>query len=231
MSIVCAHAIATAVGAQRASTRSDCGRAIHDERRTDDRRSSKHRHDNNWWVNTQQVKPTGSAAVGLPMAGSAALILAIQHPAQFGYAAALSGFLNPSEGWWPTLVGLAMGDAGGCKTVDMGAGQRPGVEAQRPHGQHRDLDCQRHPRRELQQRRRPRRRRRSAAGDNVPAKALEGLTVLTNRTFQDIYLTLGGRNGVFNLLPTGTHSWKYWGRQLQAMKPDLQRALGAQPPA
>ncbi|WP_293056796.1 hypothetical protein, partial [Mycobacterium sp.] len=24
----------------------------------------------------------------------------------------------------------------------------------------------------------------------------------------------------------GTHSWEYWGAQLQAMKPDLQRALG-----
>lgn len=42
---------------------------------------------------------------------------------------------------------------------------------------------------------------------------------------------MGGRNGVFNLPPAGTHSWEYWGQQLQAMKPDLQRALGAQPPA
>ena len=52
----------------------------------------------------KQVKPTGSAAVGLSMAGSAALTLAIYHPEQFLYAASLSGFLNPSEGLWPFLI-------------------------------------------------------------------------------------------------------------------------------
>ncbi|MEN4478924.1 alpha/beta hydrolase family protein [Mycolicibacterium cosmeticum] len=180
----------------------------------------------------QQVKPTGSAAVGLSMAGSAALTLAINHPAQFGYAASLSGFLNPSEGWWPTLIGLAMGDAGGYKTVDMwGPTSDPAWKRNDPmvniatliandtrvwiysgNGDPADVDGQ-------------------AAGDNVPAKFLEGLTVRTNRTFQDNYLAMGGRNGVFNLPPAGTHSWEYWGQQLQAMKPDLQRALGAQPPA
>ncbi|HEY7051861.1 MAG TPA: diacylglycerol acyltransferase/mycolyltransferase Ag85A, partial [Mycobacterium sp.] len=39
----------------------------------------------------------------------------------------------------------------------------------------------------------------------------------------------GGRNGVFNFPDNGTHSWPYWGQQLQAMKPDIQRVLGAQP--
>jgi diacylglycerol O-acyltransferase/trehalose O-mycolyltransferase len=32
---------------------------------------------------------------------------------------------------------------------------------------------------------------------------------------------------VFNFPPSGTHDWAYWGSQLQQMKPDLQRALGA----
>src|SRR6201992_2565071 len=54
-----------------------------------------------------------TAAVGLSMAGSAALTLAIWHPGQFQYAASLSGFLNLSEGWWPFLVNVSMGDAGG----------------------------------------------------------------------------------------------------------------------
>src|SRR4051812_47811141 len=67
----------------------------------------------------KQVKPTGSAAVGLSMAGSAALTLAIYHPDQFPYAASLSGFLNLSEGWWPMLVNTSMGDAGGFKSDDM----------------------------------------------------------------------------------------------------------------
>ena len=53
------------------------------------------------------------------MAGSAALTLAIYHPNQFQYAGSLSGFLNLSEGWWPMLVGMSMGDAGGYKAEDM----------------------------------------------------------------------------------------------------------------
>jgi diacylglycerol O-acyltransferase/trehalose O-mycolyltransferase len=30
---------------------------------------------------------------------------------------------------------------------------------------------------------------------------------------------------VFNFPPNGTHSWGYWGAQLQQMKPDLVRIL------
>ena len=55
------------------------------------------------------MKPTGSAAVGLSMAGSASLTLAIYHPEQFPYAASLSGFLNPSEGSWPFLINVVDG--------------------------------------------------------------------------------------------------------------------------
>src|SRR5689334_24001281 len=73
----------------------------------------------NYLASEKQVKPTGSAAVGLSMAGSSALILASYYPQQFPYAASLSGFLNLSEGWWPTLVGWSMGDAGGFKPEDM----------------------------------------------------------------------------------------------------------------
>ncbi|MXI82046.1 hypothetical protein GR254_24350, partial [Mycobacterium tuberculosis] len=31
----------------------------------------------------------------------------------------------------------------------------------------------------------------------------------------------GGHNAVFNFPPNGTHSWEYWGAQLNAMKGDL----------
>src|SRR5258708_7897798 len=44
------------------------------------------------------VDPSRNAAVGLSMAGSAALIFAAYHPNQFQYAGSLSGFLNLSEG-------------------------------------------------------------------------------------------------------------------------------------
>src|SRR3954452_16033777 len=51
----------------------------------------------------KSVDSTRTAAIGLSMAGSASLTLAIHHPQQFQYAASLSGFLNLSEGWWPGL--------------------------------------------------------------------------------------------------------------------------------
>jgi len=67
----------------------------------------------------RKVKANGSAAVGLSMAGSSAMVLAINHPGQFIYAGSLSALLDPSQGMGPTLIGLAMGDAGGYKTNDM----------------------------------------------------------------------------------------------------------------
>ena len=42
--------------------------------------------------------------------------------------------------------------------------------------------------------------------------------------FQDAYNAAGGHNAVFNFTANGTHSWEYWGAQLNAMKGDLQSA-------
>ena len=178
----------------------------------------------------KQVKPTGSAAVGLSMAGSASLILSVYHPDQFPYAASLSGFLNPSEGSWPFLINMSMGDAGGYKANDMwgptedpnSAWKRNDPMVQIPkivaNGTRIWIYCGNGTPNEL-------------GGNNVPAKFLEGLTIRTNRTFQDNYIAAGGRNGVFNFPDSGTHDWGYWGQQLQQMKPDLQRVLGATPTA
>ena len=65
----------------------------------------------------------------------------------------------------------------------------------------------------------------------MAAQFLEGFTLRTNKTFMDNYLAAGGRNGVFNFPTNGTHSWGYWGQQLQQMIPDMQRVLGATPSA
>ena len=177
------------------------------------------------------VKPTGSAAVGLSMAGSAALTLAIWHPEQFPYASSLSGFLNLSEGWWPMLVGMSMGDAGGFSPDDMwGPSSDPAWKRNDPmvnidrlvanntriwiycgDGKPSELDAG------------------TSSGNLFNAKFLEGFTLRTNKTFKDNYIAAGGTNGVFNFPPNGTHSWGYWGSQLQAMKPDIQRVLGAVP--
>ena len=53
------------------------------------------------------------------MAGTTALTYTIYYPQKFIYAGSLSGFLNPSEGWWPMLIGLAMNDSGGYNAESM----------------------------------------------------------------------------------------------------------------
>jgi len=173
------------------------------------------------------VDSTRTAAIGLSMAGSAALTLAIHHPQQFQYAASLSGFLNLSEGWWPGLVNTSMGDAGGYKADDMWgkAETDPAWKYNDPMVNMATLVAN---------------NTRiwvycgdgtpsGLGGNNLPAKFLESFTLRTNKTFQQNYLAAGGTNGVFNFPEAGTHDWPYWGQQLQAMKPDVQRVLNAVP--
>jgi diacylglycerol O-acyltransferase/trehalose O-mycolyltransferase len=183
-----------------------------------------------WLSANRGISTGGNAVVGLSMSGGAALILAAYHPGQFVYAGSLSGFLNPSDGFWPVLIGVAMNDAGGFNATAMwGLPTDPAWRRNDPmlqigrlvanntriwvycgNGNPSDLDA--------------------GLGSNlVPAQFLEGLTIRTNKTFQQRYVGAGGRNGVFNFPTNGTHSWGYWGGQLQAMKPDLQRVLGAAP--
>ena len=185
-----------------------------------------------WLAANKGVAPTGNAVVGLSMSGGAALTLAIWHPTQFIFAASLSGFLNPSLGLWPTLIGLSMKDAGGYNTVNMwGLASDPAWRRNDPMvnvstlvdngtavwvscgtGTPSDLDTD-----------------PASAGGLFSAGFLENITLGTNKEFQEKYLAAGGRNAVFNFPRDGTHSWGYWGSQLQGMKPDLQRVLRATP--
>jgi diacylglycerol O-acyltransferase / trehalose O-mycolyltransferase len=179
-----------------------------------------------WLQSNKQVNPNGNAAVGLSMAGSASMVLAMYYPQMYIYAGSLSGFLNLSEGWWPMLVGMSMGDAGGYKSEPMwGPSSDPAWKRNDPmvnidklvaNNTRLWVYCGNGKPNEL-------------GGDNFNAKFLEGFTLRTNKTFQDNYIAAGGHNAVFNLPESGTHSWEYWGQQLQAMKPDLQRVLGASP--
>lgn len=182
------------------------------------------------------VLPTGNAVVGLSMSGGAALILAANYPTQYVFAASLSGFLNPSQGLWPTMIGFAMKDAGGFNATDMW-----GVTTSDPAWRRNDpmlniptlvanntaiwIYCGSGMPSDL-----------DAPGDfgiSYSAQFLENITVNTNKEFQQKYLAAGGRNAVFQFPANGTHSWGYWGAQLQAMKPDLLRVLGVgvPPPA
>jgi diacylglycerol O-acyltransferase/trehalose O-mycolyltransferase len=188
-----------------------------------------------WLAANKGIDPTGNAIVGLSMSGGSALNLAIWHPNQFLFAASLSGFLNPSLGLWPILINVAMRDAGGYRASDMwGPKGDPAWQRNDPMvnigrlvangtavwvycgtGAPSDLDN---------------------AGDPsftglFTAGYLENVTLDTNKEFQRRYLAAGGRNAVFNFPPAGTHSWGYWGAQLQAMKADIQRVLRVAPPA
>ncbi|CAN5174101.1 alpha/beta hydrolase family protein [soil metagenome] len=178
----------------------------------------------NWLAANRNVRSTNNAAVGLSMAGSASMILSVYHPGQFTYAASLSGFLNPSEGSWPFLINISMGDAGGFKANDMwGPTQDPNSGWKRndpmvqiptlvANGTRLWVYCGNGQPNEL-------------GGGDLPATFLEGLTIRTNLTFRDNYIAAGGNNAVFNFPDDGTHNWAYWGQQLQQMKPDLQSHL------
>ncbi|OBF21566.1 alpha/beta hydrolase family protein [Mycobacterium sp. ACS4331] len=185
-----------------------------------------------WLSANRGINPNGNAVVGLSMSGSAALILAAYHPGQFIYAASLSGFLNLSDRFWPILVSVAMADAGGFNALDMwgpygGAswkrndpmlqigrlvGNNTRIWVYCGNGNPSDLDA-------------------GLGNAQIPAQFLEGVTIRTNKEFAAAYQAAGGTNGVFNFPANGTHSWGYWGGQLQAMLPDLQRVLGATPAA
>ena len=181
-----------------------------------------------WLALNRGVATDGNAVVGLSMAGSSALTLAIYYPEQFVYAGALSAALNPSEGWWPTLIGIAMNDAGGYSAESMwGPSSDPAWRRNDPTvnidklvanntrlwiytgtGAATGADAG------------------SNVGNLAAAKFLEKFLARTSITFKDLYLAAGGRNAVFNFPDGGTHTWAYWGKQLQQMKPDLQRVLG-----
>jgi diacylglycerol O-acyltransferase/trehalose O-mycolyltransferase len=68
-------------------------------------------------------------------------------------------------------------------------------------------------------------------GVEYSAQFLENITIDTNKEFQKKYVAAGGRNAIFNFPTEGTHSWGYWGAQLQQMKPDLLRVLAVAPAA
>jgi diacylglycerol O-acyltransferase/trehalose O-mycolyltransferase len=175
-----------------------------------------------WLAANKQVSTTGNGVVGLSMAGGAALILSAYHPAQFSYAASLSGFLNPSTLFMKQAIRVAMLDAGGYNVDNMwgppwdpawrrndpllqvarivGNGTRLWIYCA-PGGGPADENVD--------------------PGLTVSASSLESLAIGSNLRFQEKYVAAGGTNATFQFPPAGNHSWAYWGTQLQALKPDL----------
>lgn len=186
-----------------------------------------------WLAANKGQDPYRNAVVGLSMSGRAALTLAVWHPAQFIFAGSLSGYLNPSQGLWPTLIGISMKDAGGYNAMNMwgptsdSAWRRNdpmvNINTLVANATALWIYCGNGALSEL-----------DGAGDfgtQFSAQYLENITLATNKEFQQKYIAAGGRNAVFNFPENGTHSWGYWGSQLQAMKPDMLRGLGVQQPA
>ncbi|MGV0581634.1 alpha/beta hydrolase family protein [Mycolicibacterium elephantis] len=176
-----------------------------------------------WLAANKQISTTGNGVVGVSMSGSAALILAAFHPAQFRYAASLSGFLNPSAPFMQQAIRVAMLDAGGYNVDNMwgapwdGAWRRndPLVQVGKLVANNTRLWIY------------------CAPGGVTPldvnadpnqvfaAHSLEAMALKSNRDFQAAYLAAGGANASFHFPPAGNHAWPYWAEQLQALKPDL----------
>jgi diacylglycerol O-acyltransferase / trehalose O-mycolyltransferase len=177
-----------------------------------------------WLSANRGVSTGGNASVGLSMSGNSSMILTVYHPDKFIYAGSLSAFLNPSEGQWPGLINMAMGDAGGYSTGPMWgpAETDPAWKRNDPMIQIPALVANNTRLWVYAGNGTP----NELGGANIPAQFLEGMVIRTNETFRDNYLAAGGHNAVFNFPPNGTHDWAYWGAQLQQMKPDLISYLG-----
>ncbi len=176
-----------------------------------------------WLSANKQVSPTGNGVVGLSMSGGAALILSAYHPAQFTYAASLSGFLNPSAVFMQQAIRVAMLDAGGYNVDNMwGPPWDASWKRNDPlrqvsrivaNGTRLWIYCAPGG--------------ATAIDDNAdPSQALnadglEGIAVKSNKDFQAAYIRAGGSNATFQFPAAGNHAWPYWAAQLQALKPDL----------
>jgi diacylglycerol O-acyltransferase/trehalose O-mycolyltransferase len=119
--------------------------------------------------------------------------------------------MDPSSGTGSTLIGQAMGDAGGYKASDMwGPSSDPAWRRNDPTVQIPRLVANNT-------------RLWIYCGNGTPSEPVRS----SNLKFQDAYNAAGGHNAVFNFPSNGTNSWESWVAQLNAMKSDLQQALGA----
>ena len=183
-----------------------------------------------WLAANKHVSMTGNGVVGLSMSGGAALILSAYHPAQFRYAASLSGFLNPSALVMQQAIRVAMLDAGGYNVDNMwGAPWDAAWKRNDPiqqvsrivaNGTRLWIYC-------------------APGGSTAPddgadpnqafnASSLEGMAIKSNKDFQEAYTKAGGNNATFVFPPAGDHAWPYWGQQLTSLKPDLIATLNAE---
>jgi diacylglycerol O-acyltransferase / trehalose O-mycolyltransferase / mycolyltransferase Ag85 len=176
------------------------------------------------YLSHRGVRSSRNAVVGVSMSGSSALILAAYHPRQFAYAGSLSAYMTPSSGDGPTLIRLAMNNEGGFNPEDMwGPVGGPGWQRHDPTVQAGRLAANNTRLWIYSGNGTP-----SEIGQGNPAgQVIEQVILQSNVAFEDAYTAAGGHNAAFNIDSNGVHGWGYWGAQLTAMKPDMQRTLGA----
>ena len=176
-----------------------------------------------WLSANKGISPTGNAAVGISMSGSASLILAAYHPSNFTYAGSLSALMDPSQAMGPFLIGISMRDSGGFSSDAMwGPSSDPAWARNDPTIQI-PLLVQNNTRLWVYA---GSGKPNELGGGDLPATFLEGVIRDSNIKFQQKYEAAGGRNATFSFPQFGTHNWAYWGAQLQAMIPDIKATLG-----
>ncbi|MFB7873684.1 alpha/beta hydrolase [Nocardia sp. NPDC056064] len=172
------------------------------------------------------LSPTRNGVIGLSMGGSAAFALAAHHPAQFSYAASLSGYLNPSAPGMRGAISAAMVKAGGYNiscmisspTSDKWQWMDPMFLAPTLIRNGTKLWV--------------------SAANGVPSEvgepskqaaegsALETLSLTNSRSFQTRMKSLGATTVTYDFPSSGVHAWKYWEAQVVKMLPVLSGAIG-----
>ncbi|KRQ23273.1 diacylglycerol acyltransferase/mycolyltransferase Ag85A [Mycobacteroides sp. H001] len=174
-----------------------------------------------WLAANRGISATGNAIVGLSMGGISALTLAIYHPQQFIYSAALSSpnYTSPQK----FQIGLAMGDCGGFDKADMwGPDNDPAWDRNDPY-LHVDKLIANNTRLWIYNGSGD----ATAGDDDRPGLEkftggfLEGYLTPYSHQFVDAYTAAGGKNAHIDFAKGGLHNWYYWGQQLRAMKSDV----------
>lgn len=166
------------------------------------------------------VAPNNNAIAGLSMGGSAAAMLAANHPDQFKQVSVFSGYMNPTAPGMYSMIPLAMFDQ--CKCDPFAMWGLPGSPAWGAH----DPLLNAHKLRGIPM--------YITAGSAIPGEydqpsslqavfntfngiILEGLSRGSTLAFQNT-MNAAPNNATFNYRPTGIHGWGYWNDDLIAAR-------------
>lgn len=173
------------------------------------------------------VSPNKNAVAGLSMGGSAAAMLAANHPNQFKQVSVFSGYMNPTAPGMYTMIPLAMFDQCKCDPFAMwGLPGSPKWGANDPllnAGKLRNTPMY------------------VTAGSAIPGRydqpsslqavfntfngiILEGLSRGSTIAFQNT-MNAAPNRATFEYRTTGIHGWGYWNDDLIAAKPQILGAL------